>query len=1464
MLMDGKIKAILITLGLLYPLLINVASQECNVNVLTRGGPFTPYNLCAPVTVEWEPFYTVAEDISGSTVEFLFDWNDGNVEYVEAQLVDAAAKKWSIPTITHDYDSDQCHYNPELYIVVNGVVCENSLRSETVIVWDRDDRNGGEIAIDPRVFPICIGNSGSVTFMDNSQWNCVPPDEDDLPNNHKRWIQWIYGTNNGAPNFIDNARVNGVVRTYPYVGSIDVTSEPILAPTAPWNEALPIFVPDNRSVGDEFEVTLNNWNYCNPYDQGYPPVTTTAIVLIVDDPDGSITPVGPFCENDAPIILTPVTDGGQWSGTGIVDEWSGEFDPSIAGPGTHRIDYYVEDGNSCSATGFIDITVIESPLANIIPGPETYLCPGTQLDLDGNPSQGLIPYTHLWSGDTSPLNNTAIVNPSFETVNEGTYELVYRVTDNNGCYDEDTLVVEVDSVSIRFLNKNLELCTDISQSLEPNPVGGSGVFVFHQWSGDRTDLLSSTDTENPIFTSTTPGVYGYQYTVRDSYGCEDVDSIYVTVSEQPVSNAGNDAIACGLIYDLNAIPSVGSGQWTLNAGPGAVNFADASDPLTEVTVDTYGSYTFTWTEDNNGCVDSDDVNIAFNQVPDPSVINDADTCGYVYILQAFPDIGVGRWEQVFGPGAASFANPDLSISEVSVNTAGVYGFAWVEDNNGCQAGDTVKITFYPIPVASIGPFDGESCSPIEVTFNNTSSDADTYFWDFDDGYISNQSDPEHTFVNNTFDPIDYTIKLVASNSFGCVDTLNSELRVLPAPLAQFEYNDEPGCSPLEIEFTNQSEGATIYEWQFGDGDASALEDAKHIYTNEEQYVQSYKATLIAHNDYGCRDILDNYVTVYPLINYDFELTPSEGCHPLLVEMVSDPGAYSYTWNFGDGQSAEGANITSHVFENEESTPEDYTIKLYTSSVFGCRDTSEMNVTVFPSPVSNFTLTNSEGCSPFIAEFNNMSDGATSSKWIFDDDEETTTNDSEDIKHTYVNHELATVSFQPLLVVANDYGCKDSISKFLNVFPKVTAAISDGGEGCTPYMESLLNNSIGASQFTWNFGDGNTSNSFNGHNEYINNTLVDQDYEVEMIAESVYGCSDTTYTAVTVYRRPVPEFTVSPKELQMPKSTVQLANTTHGDKWNYRWLFGDETSSVLKDPSSHTYAASGEYEIWLRVDGENCSDSLRQIVTIYPTLPAIDYGPDVEGCPPLEVNFYNNTVDAHTFFWDFGDGNVSSEKEPVHTYHTSGKYKVKLMAEGPGGLVEADHVEINVYDTPMADFEVRPPKIKIPETVSFINKSEGATSYLWNFGDGNTSTEHSVQYAYQNTGIYDVRLTVTNELGCSDEHVIREAVIAEEAGSIDFPNAFTPNPAGSSGGQYIPGSPDNFVFYPFVHEGIVDYQLRIYTRWGELIFESQDIKIGWDGYHMDKICAAGVYIWKVTCKYSNGNIEIKTGDVTLFR
>ncbi|PLX11218.1 MAG: pkd domain containing protein, partial [Marinilabiliales bacterium] len=230
-----KILAIL-TLLVFFVFFSKLYSQDCTI--LSKANDITPDGLCAPVSLSWEVTYTGVNN-AGTLVEFQFDWDDGNaVEIVNANETSPGVFTY---TISHTYPEDgpQCNYNPNVMLIVDGTICSSSLQEQNVTVWDVDDSNGGHLMIDPVQYRICVGNDGTVTFVDASLWNCVPPEETDVPNGYGRWTQWIYGTNNGAGNFIGNVEVDGVVQAYPYWGAVDFYPAVVYGPFAPNGISLP-------------------------------------------------------------------------------------------------------------------------------------------------------------------------------------------------------------------------------------------------------------------------------------------------------------------------------------------------------------------------------------------------------------------------------------------------------------------------------------------------------------------------------------------------------------------------------------------------------------------------------------------------------------------------------------------------------------------------------------------------------------------------------------------------------------------------------------------------------------------------------------------------------------------------------------------------------------------------------------------------------------------------------------------------------------------------------------------------------------------------------------------------------------------------------------------------------------------------------------------------------------------------
>jgi gliding motility-associated-like protein len=188
--------------------------------------------------------------------------------------------------------------------------------------------------------------------------------------------------------------------------------------------------------------------------------------------------------------------------------------------------------------------------------------------------------------------------------------------------------------------------------------------------------------------------------------------------------------------------------------------------------------------------------------------------------------------------------------------------------------------------------------------------------------------------------------------------------------------------------------------------------------------------------------------------------------------------------------------------------------------------------------------------------------------------------------------------------------------------------------------------------------------------------------------------------------------------------------------------------------------------------------------------------------------------------------------------------------------------IHVFPRAQAAFTVTPNEVNVPgEPVYCLNLSTNATSYNWDFGDGNYSTEENPLYYYSAEGEYDVTLIANNDAGCADTMTLPGIVRALASGLIDFPNAFSPSPNGSSNGIYDAGSFDNDVFFP-IHNGVEKYQLQIFNKWGELLFESNDVNRGWDGYYSGLLVKQDVYVWKVKAKFIDGRNYEKSGDVTL--
>jgi PKD repeat protein len=251
-----------------------------------------------------------------------------------------------------------------------------------------------------------------------------------------------------------------------------------------------------------------------------------------------------------------------------------------------------------------------------------------------------------------------------------------------------------------------------------------------------------------------------------------------------------------------------------------------------------------------------------------------------------------------------------------------------------------------------------------------------------------------------------------------------------------------------------------------------------------------------------------------------------------------------------------------------------------------------------------------------------------------------------------------------------------------------------------------------------------------------------------------------------------------------------------------------------------------------------------------------------GCVPLRVSFRNATSGTFSTVWSFGDGGSSDKNSTDYIYDLPGYYTVTLTLTDASGLKSATSTSVEVWPVPEAAFEIPETDVSITEgQIVFANLSTGATQYLWDFGDGIFSGLAEPAHKYRNYGNYDVTLIAFTVNGCADSVTVTDA-FTDSGLSIRFPNAFIPNTGGPTGGYYSQRSDEaNQVFHP-VSTGVSTYNLKVYSKQGMLVFESDDLYMGWDGYYKGQLCSPGVYIWKVRGSYKNGQPVVMSGDVTL--
>ncbi len=512
---------------------------------------------------------------------------------------------------------------------------------------------------------------------------------------------------------------------------------------------------------------------------------------------------------------------------------------------------------------------------------------------------------------------------------------------------------------------------------------------------------------------------------------------------------------------------------------------------------------------------------------------------------------------------------------------------------------------------------------------------------------------------------------------------------------------------------------------------------------------------------------------------DFIGSPTSGNAPLNVTFTDHSTNVPTTWNwsFGDGNYSEQQNPV-YIY----TTPGIFNITLNATNIQGSNSTTKIayiTVTSLQAPVVAFSGSPTYSTTaPLSVYFMDQStNNPTSWKWDFGDGNSTGSTLQNPI-HRYWFSGTYNVTLNATNTAGTGTLTKTSYIIIAGPTPPVANFTGTPLNGSAPLAVAFSDLSTNATSWSWNFGDGNPANST--VRNPIHTYSADGLYNVTLTATNAGGSNSTTrvnYINVTT-QAPIANFTGTPTSGAAPLA-VSFTDTSQNIPASWLWNFGDgnSTNSTVKNPI-HTYTADGLYSVTLTATNAGGSNTTTQTNYINVTTPvpiANFTGTPTIGPAPLTVTFTDQSLNIPaSWLWDFGDGDTtnSTVQNPIHTYSANGTYNVTLTATNAGGSNSTTMLNyINVLAmVPLANFTGTPTSGVAPVTVNFTDLStNGPTSWLWDFGDGNltNSTLQNPAHSYQAAGIYTVTLNATNAGGSNSTTRVNYINVSMPVPVVDF-------------------------------------------------------------------------------------------------
>ncbi|MCB0408782.1 MAG: gliding motility-associated C-terminal domain-containing protein, partial [Flavobacteriales bacterium] len=1176
-----------------------------------------------------------------------------------------------------------------------------------------------------------------------------------------------------------------------------------------------------------------------------------------------------LCLGDTAVLDAEVTGAGSytysWSSTPPGFTSSAPSVSVVPSQNTlYNVDITGVCGNITSASLYV--TVNDYPTVNVTAS-DTFVCLNDVINLNGNPNGGSMPYNHSWTGTGQlALNSSAIQTPNFSTSTAGNYSLIYEVTDTVGCSTIDSVSVTVNDLPTATITGIDSICigdtttltasggvsylwntTSILDSIVVNPSSDTNYSVTVT---DNNNCQNSTNIDVFVNPLPTPSISGtnvicegesttltanggisyvwnngaitpfinvsptadttYVVTATNSSGCSDTTSITVQVKTQPTASIiGIDTVCFG---NSSTLFASGGGTYTWNNGTS----------LDSVVTNPLSDSTFSVIVDVNGCLDTAYYDVIVNALPIASISGTDTIC-------------TGEFTTLTASGGSTYVwNDSSTLDSIVANPTSDTNYSvTVTDNNNCENTANIDVVVNPLPSPSISG-SNVICSGTSTTL--TANGGNSYVWN------NGATTPSITVSPST----DSTYLVTATNPSGCSDTTSILVQVVSNPSGLITSSEGSNFLCEGNTTTLSASGGGTYTWNTGETTDSIIVSPA---------LDSTYSVIVDAG--GCLDTAYFSITVNSLPTVTFS-GDSVICNGESTTLFASGGT-SYLWNNGSTNDSIVVNPAA-----------DSTYSVTVIDANNCSNSGNINVVVnaLPSPsISGSNVICSGNSTTLTASGGNSyvwNNGATTPSITV----------SPSLDSTY------------LVTATNSNGCSDTTSILVQVVSNPSGLItSSNGSNFLCEGNTTTLSASGGGTYTWNTGESTDS--------IMVSPALDSTYSVIV---NTGGCLDTAYFSITVNTLPSVSFSGDSVICNGESTTLTASGGTA-----YLWSTSSNSNTITVSPTNTT-----NYSV-IVTDANNCENTGSITVTVN-SLPNVTISGTDSICEGSSTAL--TATGASSYVWNTTETTPSIDVTPssntsysvegtdVNGCMNNSQVTVSIlpkpiatitgdnnMCDGADLILQASGGSSYVWNTTetTSSITVSPSDTTTYQVIAFINSCADTTTHTVNWVPNPTVTAFSDALIHLGQSI-DISAsgdapflwTPTESLSCNNcpnptatptettEYCVSVTQnnctstscilieVDQECGEIFVPDAFSPNNDGNN---------DCLKVY---NNCLDELLFRVYSRWGELLFESTDIDACWDGTHNGTALNTGVYAYTVKVILVNGDeVEVK-GNVTLFR